>query len=326
MACFRRRPCGFTAKQHPSPADAAKRKMDKNEKFYTQIPPSPWGQKFPDASGNLTYAIMEASHSGRTLLVPRIELNKNGNFHIPAQSSLADYFDLPKTVVTHKKEPLPFSCIGTAEWPDTTGCSVANLKPDEPLNLDRPEQLVVRYLPVAKSYFPARYGHRIKISGKESLWMRESYKETTVRLQLAPLWKSMADQAIESLGGEGAYRILVFRRVTKKRKKINTIVAKESKVLKAIKSDIAADRPLYLIYERSLAGRPYRQLCDAIAEKLSRQRDAFFYRNFPDMRALIETENLLILDNHALIAIEQCIQEAAQEAFTLILYDPEEDA
>ena len=134
--------------------------MTEEKRFYTVLSP---GCTFQSAANMLTNAIKEAVFCDRVLLIPRIELKGEENFDVPSQSSAADYFDLPQTIVTRKESIAPFSFIGESDqWPDMNEWSVANLGPSEPLDAGRPEQIVVRHVSGKTKSFYSTHGAQHK--------------------------------------------------------------------------------------------------------------------------------------------------------------------
>ena len=180
--------------------------MTEEKRFYTAL--TSGRHSFQSAASMLTNAIKEAVFCDRVLLIPRIELSKAENFNVPSQSSAADYFDLPQTIVTRKEPIAPCSFIGESDqWPDMNEWSVANLGPGEPLDAGCSEQVVVRHLTKATKAFYSTHGAQHKPI-KFKLWRHPNHKDIKVQLEPALLWREMADEVIDSLGGAGTYLFL----------------------------------------------------------------------------------------------------------------------
>lgn len=286
--------------------------MDTNEKFYTLLPLHDERLSFEDCINHLIYAIREAAYCNRTLLVPRIELNKKTNFGVPVQSELADYFNLQNTTIGCGQDKThPFVFINGDQWPDTSRCTVANLKPDEPLSQSCPQGLVVRYLPADKSYFPSRYAHGIKTSRSQKLWRHPDYEKIKIRLEPAPVWQEMADRTIERLGGANRYWFLSFQ----EEKPEEQTASYHNRTLEKICSSAPAPSVFYLKCNR--LSPQARQFCDRAMEPLKRNYHVCSYKDFPDLRDLIETTNPLLLDHHGLILVERLIKESAGRELNL---------
>ena len=180
--------------------------MTEEKRFYTAL--SPARCTFQSAANMLTNAIKEAVFCDRVLLIPRIELKKAENFNVPPQSSAADYFDLPQTIVTRKESIVPFSFIGESDqWPDMNEWSVANLGPREPLDAGRPEQIVVRHSTgKTKAFYSTHVAQHKPI--KLKLCEDPNHQDIKVQLEPALLWREMADEVIDSLGGADTYLFL----------------------------------------------------------------------------------------------------------------------
>lgn len=290
--------------------------MDTNEKFYTLLPLRHERFSYEDRINHLIYAVREAVYCNRKLLVPQIELSKKTNFGVPVQSELGDYFNLQKTAIDcgqRKTRPLVF--INSDQWPDTSRCTVANLMPDEPLSKLCPQQLVVRYLPADKTYFPPHYAHSIKTSRSQKLWRHPDYEKIKIRFEPAPKWQEMADRTIERLGGAKQYWFLSCTEEKPADKPGKQTTFYDSGILKKICSHASAQSIFYL--KRDRLSPQARQFCDSAMESLKRNHHLCSYKDFPDLQGLIETTNPLLLDNHGLILVERLIKESARRELNL---------
>ena len=167
-------------------------------------------RRFPTAERILANAIAESVLCGRVLLIPRIELNGAENFNVPSRAAAADYFDLPQTIVTRKGSIVPFSFIESDQWPDMDEPSVANLGPEEPLDTECPKRILVRHLSQQTKAF-LNTAHDLKQRNPIRRWRRPNHKDIKVQLELAPLWREMANETIDSLGGAGSYFFLELK-------------------------------------------------------------------------------------------------------------------
>ena len=297
------------------------------EKFYTAVfpPVLPFWQ----AVNNLIYAIKEAVYCGRTLLIPWLELDKEENFNTSPQVSAVEYFDLSRTIVTRGGQTVSWSWVEHGEWSDINHWTVANIKPDQALDIGCSKRLIVRYPPSHYRFFPQAHQHSFKTDFQASWWRHDDYKDIRVQLEPAPLWRDMAAQTIESLNGNGQYLVFVQKSALDNGKGIpltplrklfqplNTALKKIStayrcrQALRPIQKTVSAGTPFYIIYDRSHPSA--RRLHYLINRSLSRHYQVFSYQDFPDLLNLVTTKNLLFVDNFALMLIEQLIEQSARK-------------
>ena len=297
------------------------------EKFYTAVFPPVLS--FRQAVNSLIYAIKETVYCDRTLLIPWLELDKEENFNTPSQVSAVEYFDLSRTIVTRGGQTVSWSWVEHGEWPDMNHWTVANIKPDQALDTGCSKRLIVRYPPSHCRFFPQVYQHSFKTDFQASWWCHDDYKDIRVQLEPAPLWRDMAVQTIESLNGNGQHLVFVQKSALDNGKDIlltplrklfqplNTALKEIStaykchQALKPVQKTVSPGTSFYIIYNRSYPSA--RWLRYLINRSLFRHYQVFSYHDFPDLRNLVATKNLLFLDNFALMLIERLIEQSARK-------------
>ena len=267
-------------------------------------------RRFLTAERILANAIAESVLCGRVLLVPRIELNRAENFNVPSRTAAADYFDLAQTIVTRKGSIVPFSFIESDQWPDMDEPSVASLGPEEPLDTECSKRILVRHLSKKTKAF-----YNVTRDAKQHKpirrWRRPDHKDIKVQLQLAPLWREMADETINGLGGAGSY---FFLELKDDQQRTIFSLSQQSGLKKAHKL-MPADAVVYLSYNRCLP--PSQKIHDTTSRLLSSNRRVLSYKDFPRLKDLIETDNVLLLDNFALILIEGALKKSSTRALAI---------
>ena len=120
----------------------------------------------------------------------------------------------------------------------------------------------------------------------------------------------MADGVIDSLGGAGAY---LFLKLKHDRKKLSLFRSRPN--IGAINNSIPAGAVIYLSYDR--CSPPSQEIHDTTAKLLSSNRRILSYKDCPRLNGLVETDNLLLLDNFALILIEDVLKRSSAKAISI---------